>query len=386
MTHDEPFLGAIREHFGDEAPRLIYADWLEEHGQPERAELIRVCVSMRRTPVFGDEYWRFKARRNELRAACTADWLAATGCDGLWYDPIYRNGIPPDWKGRWRLIREFTERWHGIAMNDIGGRRDEIQAEERRLGHKLPPSLREYIAYAHDVAPPGHLGVIHRDLYTMRPIDGQPALSIMMICEGNVQWAIRNNDLRRRDPPVYAYYWPPDDYTRYVRSEDEGPEARTLTDFVLGFVNDYKPDGGVFSTQVRDADRLREQLDEALPIRITGPRGATYEGGGFFVHLNSDFHRPGFVLTACVQQSCPWERLPEFLWEYARHAHTRGGMFLSEEDRQRTRAHWGGEPPPPGLVPPAPPPMRVPPAGEHPGLTNRRRYSLLTNCLSAPLG
>ncbi len=84
MNHDDPFLGAIREHFDDEAPRLIYADWLEEHGQPKLAELIRVCVSMRRTAVFGDEYWRFKARRNELRAACRADWLAATGCDGSW--------------------------------------------------------------------------------------------------------------------------------------------------------------------------------------------------------------------------------------------------------------------------------------------------------------
>jgi uncharacterized protein (TIGR02996 family) len=42
MTHEEAFLQAIRESPTDDAPRLIYADWLEEHGQADRAEFIRV--------------------------------------------------------------------------------------------------------------------------------------------------------------------------------------------------------------------------------------------------------------------------------------------------------------------------------------------------------
>ncbi|HEY7315625.1 MAG TPA: TIGR02996 domain-containing protein [Gemmataceae bacterium] len=42
MTHDEAFLQAIREAPDDDAPRLIYADWLEEHGQTDRAEFIRI--------------------------------------------------------------------------------------------------------------------------------------------------------------------------------------------------------------------------------------------------------------------------------------------------------------------------------------------------------
>jgi uncharacterized protein (TIGR02996 family) len=42
MTHDESFLAAILESPDDDAPRLVYADWLDEHGQPERAEFIRV--------------------------------------------------------------------------------------------------------------------------------------------------------------------------------------------------------------------------------------------------------------------------------------------------------------------------------------------------------
>jgi uncharacterized protein (TIGR02996 family) len=41
-------LQAILEAPDDDAPRLIYADWLEENGDPERAEFIRVQVALAR--------------------------------------------------------------------------------------------------------------------------------------------------------------------------------------------------------------------------------------------------------------------------------------------------------------------------------------------------
>ena len=37
----EPFLRAICENPADDAPRLVYADWLDENGDPDRAEFIR---------------------------------------------------------------------------------------------------------------------------------------------------------------------------------------------------------------------------------------------------------------------------------------------------------------------------------------------------------
>ena len=42
LTHEGAFLADICEHPDDDAPRLVYADWLDDHGQPERARLIRV--------------------------------------------------------------------------------------------------------------------------------------------------------------------------------------------------------------------------------------------------------------------------------------------------------------------------------------------------------
>lgn len=46
MTPETPFYRSIAATPADDAPRLVFADWLDEHEQPERAELIRVqCKS-----------------------------------------------------------------------------------------------------------------------------------------------------------------------------------------------------------------------------------------------------------------------------------------------------------------------------------------------------
>jgi uncharacterized protein (TIGR02996 family) len=46
---DAAFLQAIRDDPSDDTPRLIYADYLDDHGQADRAELIRVQCELART-------------------------------------------------------------------------------------------------------------------------------------------------------------------------------------------------------------------------------------------------------------------------------------------------------------------------------------------------
>lgn len=48
MTAEQAFLQVIGENPADDTPRLIFADWLEEHGQPERAEFIRIQCQLAR--------------------------------------------------------------------------------------------------------------------------------------------------------------------------------------------------------------------------------------------------------------------------------------------------------------------------------------------------
>src|SRR5579871_3195084 len=55
-------LAAIREAPEHDAPRLVYADWLDEHDRPERAEFIRVQCRLATAgpsdPAWAELYWR----------------------------------------------------------------------------------------------------------------------------------------------------------------------------------------------------------------------------------------------------------------------------------------------------------------------------------------
>jgi uncharacterized protein (TIGR02996 family) len=72
---EEGFLQAIAEAPEDDTPRLVYADWLEEHGQPERAEFIRLQCELAR--VEEDEVHPAQEDRvRELEKAHREEWLA----------------------------------------------------------------------------------------------------------------------------------------------------------------------------------------------------------------------------------------------------------------------------------------------------------------------
>src|SRR5262245_19322229 len=106
MSPETPFIEAIRANPNDVAARLVYADWLEERGDP-RGEFIRIEEEMRPLPVFSDRFWELKPRRNELRQESTDNWLESmrygTDCQ-----PVFRH-VPNGWREWWRLIREYTE-------------------------------------------------------------------------------------------------------------------------------------------------------------------------------------------------------------------------------------------------------------------------------------
>ena len=97
LTHEESFLQAIREHPDDDTPRLVYADWLEEHGDPARAEFVRVQVALagmaadpRRVPL--------AAREQALLAGHRDDWLGplrdlAAGAAQVGHEWEFRRGF-----------------------------------------------------------------------------------------------------------------------------------------------------------------------------------------------------------------------------------------------------------------------------------------------------
>ena len=77
MMQDEAFLEAIRQAPDDDAPRLIYADWLEEHGQPERAEFIRLECERERVPEHSPRWHELVSRASPLYKKHQVEWLGS---------------------------------------------------------------------------------------------------------------------------------------------------------------------------------------------------------------------------------------------------------------------------------------------------------------------
>jgi uncharacterized protein (TIGR02996 family) len=74
MTPDDAFLQDIVAHPDDDTPRLIYADWLDEHGQSARAEFIRVQCELASLPEEDDRRWPLLSRERALLAVHEEDW------------------------------------------------------------------------------------------------------------------------------------------------------------------------------------------------------------------------------------------------------------------------------------------------------------------------
>ena len=102
-----PFLQAVLNEPEDDLARLVYADWLDEQGDP-RGEFIRVQVELA-TLTPADDSWRdLKNRETELLNQYLADWF--DGMRRVWsgfsqckYQPFFTG------RGSCQLVRGFRE-------------------------------------------------------------------------------------------------------------------------------------------------------------------------------------------------------------------------------------------------------------------------------------
>ena len=117
------FLAAMIEYGADVSPRLILADWLEEHDRPQEAELMRLHVALLATccePDKHPERVQQQARIVELLAAGVRPCLPrrtvalAEGVDMTfaWIAPgTFLMGSPPD-----EPERRENEKQHSVAL------------------------------------------------------------------------------------------------------------------------------------------------------------------------------------------------------------------------------------------------------------------------------
>jgi uncharacterized protein (TIGR02996 family) len=120
VTHDG-FIQSIIEDPEDDTPRLVYADWLEEYGCPERAEFIRVQIALDRLPT-GDPSWAsLRTREAELLDCHQREWVG----------PL-RSLLT-----RWMFRRGFLDEV-AVPAGLLNGQRDSVwPATVRRVGVDL---------------------------------------------------------------------------------------------------------------------------------------------------------------------------------------------------------------------------------------------------------
>jgi uncharacterized protein (TIGR02996 family) len=84
MSTHADFLHAIAAHPDEDAPRLIYADWLEEQGESDRADFIRVQCELAQLPETEHRRAGLEMRQNQLLQRHCKAWLGVLPVQPPW--------------------------------------------------------------------------------------------------------------------------------------------------------------------------------------------------------------------------------------------------------------------------------------------------------------
>jgi len=126
MTHADAFLQAILDAPDDDAPRLLFADWLEDNGDSDRAELIRVQIALADRPA-DHAVAGLRSRQNALLALHDEEWSESVRAVAF----------------GWEYSRGFVETVEAEAETFLDGAETLFgRAPVRRVRLHWPPWLR----------------------------------------------------------------------------------------------------------------------------------------------------------------------------------------------------------------------------------------------------
>src|SRR5262245_41972442 len=88
---EEGLLRDVLDHPDDDGVRLIYADWLEDNGEPDRAEFIRLQIELARMDGEAPRRPTLVARERALLRAHQAEWTR--GLKGIVTGFTFERGV-----------------------------------------------------------------------------------------------------------------------------------------------------------------------------------------------------------------------------------------------------------------------------------------------------
>jgi uncharacterized protein (TIGR02996 family) len=113
MRPEEAFLQAIVEAPDDDAPRLMYADWLEEHGDP-RGEFIRTQIELAHLSEEDERFSALRALERRLYMAHSRQWFPG------WKTRVRRGFVEGIWEvNQEELLPEVAEIFRIDPVQDL---------------------------------------------------------------------------------------------------------------------------------------------------------------------------------------------------------------------------------------------------------------------------
>jgi hypothetical protein len=246
------------------------------------------------------------------------------------YEPCLSD-FPIGCEERWRAIREFTRRWHRVALPDVGGQQSKIKKVENKLGYALPVSCREWIAFVGDLINAKSFETVLRDSLSFCDLKDLAAVSLLIQGEGDYHWAVRKEDLTSEDPPVQGYRLDYDSTIMPLPFAHHQLWASSVSTWALGFILSYLYISSEnFGTSVDDAGLLVRQLEEYFPAKLELEKVRVFEARNVIVVLTSDWFSPGDYLSVYVWKAIPRREIPDFLWALMKDGGAFSGMFANE--------------------------------------------------------
>jgi hypothetical protein len=207
------------------------------------------------------------------------------GYGGTDYQPVFAD-VPAGWKERWRLLREYVERWYQIPMEDVGGplkpfppsrRRswDEsaIQSvdqamSDRKVSAGLPPSVREWLLFIREVQLGlrgfgGGSGDVHNFW------DSAERITFFHLDGGREGCFVRAEDRHEPDPP--AWHCTLNDH----RGEFVAPHVTTLALHYI--LTQYEPEFGMKPGAQKMTKPFARRLASAFPVHSRFDETRIYE-------------------------------------------------------------------------------------------------------------
>src|SRR5437762_553507 len=114
MTDERAFIETIREHPEDDGPRLVYADWLEERGDCERAEFIRVQIELAKGVRDRKRLRELLCRENDWIAKNAVSWPSTRM--GITGRTVFRRGVI---ESLYMTAREFLDNGETILRHPV---------------------------------------------------------------------------------------------------------------------------------------------------------------------------------------------------------------------------------------------------------------------------